>query len=82
MAGYTCVGYLYEIRDSRIYQGKNDSVAVVFHMYANVKESAEIGTVYQTTNDVRAWHDVPEVLSWADVPYSNGVYGLGDGGWK
>nr|WP_288825839.1 Cna B-type domain-containing protein [uncultured Clostridium sp.] len=81
-AGFTCVGYLYEVRNSQIYQGRGDAKAILFQMYVKVKESAEIGTVYQTTNDARAWRTVSNVMSWKDVDYSKGAYGLGDAGWK
>lgn len=81
-AGYICVGYLYEIRDSKIYQGAGDAVAVTFNMPVDVRKSAQINTVYQTTNDVRAWHDAPNVLSWCDVQSSGGRCGLGDSSWE
>ncbi|MCD8129663.1 MAG: Cna B-type domain-containing protein [Lachnospiraceae bacterium] len=81
-AGYICVGALYEVRDSQIYQGASDAVALNFQIYVDVKDSAEIGTVYQTTNDVRAWQDDPAVMSWTEVSYGSGAYGLGQSGWE
>ncbi|MCD8336405.1 MAG: Cna B-type domain-containing protein [Lachnospiraceae bacterium] len=77
-AGYTCVGFLYEVRNSQIYQGGGDPVALNFQMYVQVTSGAEIGTVYQTTNDVRCWSEETDVLSWTEVSYGNGAYGLGD----
>ncbi|MCC8102237.1 MAG: Cna B-type domain-containing protein [Clostridiales bacterium] len=77
-AGYTCVGFLYEVRDSKIYQGASDASALNFQMYVQVTSDAEIGTVYQTTNDVRCWGEDIDALSWTEVSYGNGAYGLGD----
>ena len=81
-AGCTCVGFLYEIRDSKIYQGKFISTAVRLQMDVRVKENAEVGCVCQTTNDLRIWRNAPDALSWSDVSYGGGACGSGSSGWQ
>ncbi|MCD8362163.1 MAG: Cna B-type domain-containing protein [Lachnospiraceae bacterium] len=81
-AEYTCVGFLYEIRNCSILRGSTDSAAVVIYMQVTVKDSASIGSVYQTTNDMRAWRTDTNVISWTDFSYGNGASGLGSSGWK
>ncbi len=78
-AGYTCVGYLYEIR-GEIYEM---SEGTDFYMPAIVRDTAEVNSVYMMTNDLRYWAS-GSVPSWYDVPYSacDGAYGLGDGDWE
>ncbi len=49
--GYTCVGILYENTNAKLYSG----VQVAYDIKMKVKDTAEIGKVYATTNDFRAW---------------------------
>lgn len=79
-AGYTCVGFLYEVRNCAVYRGSKDPAAMGFYMRLNVKESAKIGSVYQTTNDLRAWRNDADVVSWTAYSCSGGGYGLGMSG--
>ncbi|MCD8347916.1 MAG: Cna B-type domain-containing protein [Lachnospiraceae bacterium] len=80
-AGYTCVGFLYEFRECSILRGSTDSAAIVIYMPVTVKDSASIGSVYQTTNDLRAWSTDADVISWTDFSYGSGAFGLGSSGW-
>ncbi|MCD8365069.1 MAG: hypothetical protein LUC83_04515, partial [Clostridiales bacterium] len=81
-ADYTCVGFLYEVRDCALYTGTADPVAIAFYMLVEIKDSAQIGSVYATTNDLRAWRNGEEVISWTEYSYGSGSYGLGAGGWS
>ncbi|MCD7814458.1 MAG: Cna B-type domain-containing protein [Lachnospiraceae bacterium] len=81
-AGYTCVGFLYEIRDCALYTGSAVMSAILLNMPVEVKESAEIGSVYETMNDVRAWSSTADVVSWTEYSCGGGAYGLGDPNWS
>ncbi|MCD8338196.1 MAG: Cna B-type domain-containing protein [Lachnospiraceae bacterium] len=81
-AGYTCVGFLYEIRDCELYMGSENPAVILLYMLVDVKESAEIGSVYSTTNDVRAWRNCTDVISWTEFSYGGGAYGLGAADWS
>lgn len=52
-AGYVCVAILYEERNAIIYPGR----AVSYAVKVKVKDTAQIGKVYQTTNTVKGWKD-------------------------
>ena len=55
--GYTCVAYLYEIRNCSLITGSGDSNTIQLGLTVKVKDTSTIGAVYQTTNDVRVWID-------------------------
>ena len=63
--GYTCVGILYENTNCTIYSG-----ALVWNdIKMKVKDTAEIGKVYATTNDFRAW-TTNEDFTWENKEYT------------
>jgi uncharacterized repeat protein (TIGR01451 family) len=80
-AGYTCVGVLYEVRNSKIYPW-NAGAGISISTMVKVKKTATAGVVYMTKNDVRSWKDSGEPFSWLNVPNSNGSYGLGNTSWS
>lgn len=63
--GYKCVGILYEITNSKIYSGTQ----VWNDLKMKVKDTAEIGKVYATTNDFRAW-STNEQFTWENQTYT------------
>lgn len=83
-AGYTCVGVLYEVRDSQLLPNNAGgclSICMLFH----IKTDVPSGTVAMTKNDVRSWGvSNPCDFSWEDVVYDESVkaYGLGDVSWS
>ena len=82
-AGYTCVGVLYEVRDSKLLPN-NGGGCIAIGMRFHVRTDCPSGVVAMTKNDVRSWGiDNPQAFSWTDVPYdaSIGAYGLGDVSW-
>ena len=83
-AGYTCVGYLYEVRNSQI-MPSNTGGGIALYKRIYIPESIPSGTVTWTTNDVRSWNATTEMnQSWTDVVYNENIkaYGLGDTSWK
>lgn len=74
--GYTCVGFLVEIRNSKLYTG-----TIYYKIDYRAKDTAEPGKVYQYKIEARAWRDTNAIQSWTDFEYSDGVYGLGDPEW-
>ena len=83
-AGYTCVGYLYEVRDSKLFPN-NGGGGISFQMLANIPDDIPAGTVTWTKNDVRSWNTKDTMSqSWTDVKYDESIkaYGLGDSSWK
>ena len=83
-AGYTCVGMLYEVRDSKLYP-RNDGGCIAFTQLLHILENVPSGTVTMTKNDVRSWSAAnPSDFSWTDVSYDTSIdaYGLGDTGWQ
>ena len=63
--GYTCVGVLYENTNAKIYSGTQ----VWNDLKVRVKDTAEIGKVYATTNDFRAW-STNEQFTWENQTYT------------
>ena len=63
--GYTCVGVLFENRNITGYQ----SSFYYYGIKVKIKESAEIGKVYQTVNDAKVWiQDID--FSWLEQDYT------------
>lgn len=83
-AGYTCVGVLYEVRDSQLLPN-NGGGCLSINMLFHIKTDVPSGTVAMTKNDVRSWGvSNPCDFSWEDVVYDESVqaYGLGDVSWS
>lgn len=80
-AGYTCVGMLYEIRNSKLYPN-NSGGCVEMRQILNIRPDVKTGNVYMTKNDVRSWRD-GTAFSYADIAYDNSIkaYGIGDVNW-
>lgn len=82
-AGYTCVAFLYEIRDANTgYTSNGGSTFFSGNMKMKIRNDVSlIGNVYQTISDVRAWRKDEGGLnfSWTDKVYDEGIkaYGLG-----
>lgn len=78
-AGYTCVGILWEVRDSKLYPNNSGGCISIYNLL-HVKEDTPSGTVAMTKNDVRSFSaEQPNDFSWLDVPYEGvpGAYGVG-----
>lgn len=83
-AGYTCVGVLYEVRDSRIFP-YNEGGGINLRIEVHIKEDTPSGTVAMMKNDVRSWGaDNVCNFSWKEVSYDAFIdaYGLGAGSWS
>ena len=83
-AGYTCVGILYEVRDSQLLPD-NGGGCISFQQIVHIKADTPSGTVTMTKNDVRSWNATNICdFSWTDVPYDDSIkaYGLGDPTWQ
>lgn len=79
-SGRTCVGLLSEVRDCRIYGGR-DAAAAVSNVTLFVRPDAESGKVAGIVNDVRAWMSEESPMSWGDLdPAADGHYGDGSAG--
>mgnify|MGYP004685929861 FL=1 len=82
-AGYTCVAYLYEIRDANTgYTSNGGSTFFDGFMKMKIRNDVSlIGNVYQTVSDVRTWQKDEGGLnfSWTDKVYDENIkaYGLG-----
>lgn len=81
-AGYTCVAVLYEIRGCQTYPVSTSISYFTMYFPAKVKETAEVGSVYQLVSDLRAWRQSSgtQPFSWTDLSYNqtDKSYGLGD----
>lgn len=74
-AGYTCVGYLLEVRDGKYYS-VDGTASQSFGL--KVKDDAEIGKVAMIKCSSRAWTGSEIPMSWTDIPFKDEAYGLGD----
>ena len=63
--GYTCVGVLFENRSAKLYAG----VGLYCGIKVKVKDTAQIGTTYQTINDVSIWEN-EHTFSWLNQTYT------------
>lgn len=73
-AGYTCVGFLEEVR-----KGKYSEVYLRFGL--KVRDDAKPGSVGMTTHCTKGWIGKDKVGSWTEYSYKNNqnIYGTGDG---
>lgn len=73
-AGYTCVGFLEEVR-----KGKYSEVCM--HFGLKVRDDAKSGAVGMTTHCTKGWTGNDKVGSWTEHLYQNNknIYGTGDG---
>lgn len=73
-AGYTCVGFLEEVR-----KGKYSEVYLRFGL--KVRDDAKPGSVGMTTHCTKGWTGKDKVGSWAEHLYKDNqnIYGTGDG---
>lgn len=82
-AGYTCVGVLYEVRDSKLLPN-NGGGCLEIRQLVHIKSDVPSGTVSMTTNEVRTWNATNTCdFSYTQVAYdeSIGAYGYGDATW-
>lgn len=81
-AGYTCIGVLYECRDIKTNPVSVGTTFASMYIPIRVKDSSEIGSVYQTVSTLRAWRETsdPMEFSWKDMTYSeeDKSYGYGE----
>lgn len=80
-AGYTCVGVLYEVRDSKLYPNNVGGCFKIQQML-NMKKTAKAGHVAQIKNDVRSWKFGTD-YTYLDTTYDASIkaYGIGDMSW-
>lgn len=80
-AGYTCVGMLYEIRNSKLYPN-NAGECIEVRQLLNIRPDVKTGSVYMTKNDVRSWRDGTD-FSYTNIVYDNTIkaYGIGNSNW-
>lgn len=80
-AGYTCVGMLYEIRNSKLYPN-NAGGCIEVRQLLNIRPDVKTGNVYMTKNDVRSWRDGTD-FSYTNIVYDNTIkaYGIGNSNW-
>lgn len=73
-AGYTCVGFLEEVR-----KGKYSEVYLRFGL--KVRDDAKPGSVGMTTHCTKGWTGKDKVGSWTEHLYKDNqnIYGTGDG---
>ena len=73
-AGYTCVGFLEEVR-----KGKYSEVYIRFGL--KVRDDAKPGAVGMTTHCTKGWTGNDKVGSWTEHLYQDNknIYGTGDG---
>lgn len=81
-AGYTCVGVLYEVRDSKLYPN-NSGGGLSIEQMLNMKKTAKAGYVAQIKNDVRSWKFGTD-YTYLDKTYDASIkaYGIGDMSWS
>lgn len=80
-AGYTCVGVLYEVRDSKLYPNNAGGCFEIQQML-NMKKTAKAGHVAQIKNDVRSWKFGTD-YTYLNKTYDASIkaYGIGDMSW-
>jgi len=64
-AGYTCVGFLFEIRNAKIYPNGGTNTLNI-SMGVKTKTTAEIGKVYAYMHEAKLWRDDVNTYSYSD----------------
>lgn len=78
-SGKTCVGVLTEVRGCKVYGGRDGVASTSFACH--IRKDAPAGSVASVTNDLRAWKEDAQPMSWGDIAANpDGSHGTGSSG--